>query len=104
MLCPKSPNGALLCAVSVVDEFRAKTHHRDTENTVAQSSLRTRTFEAKLLRNGTRLPQMAHALISLKNPVHPRLGSAQTCSLRSNQNSALQTLLFHLQREISARP
>jgi hypothetical protein len=32
----------------VVDEFRAKTHHRDTENTeVAQRNLGTRTFEAK---------------------------------------------------------
>jgi len=32
----------------VVDEFRAKIHHRDTENTeVAQRNLRTRTFEAK---------------------------------------------------------
>jgi len=33
---------------SVVDEFRVKTHHRDTENTeVAQRNLGTRTFEAK---------------------------------------------------------
>jgi len=33
----------------VVDEFRAKIHHRDTENTeAAQRNLRTRTFEAKL--------------------------------------------------------
>src|ERR1044072_699360 len=33
---------------SVADEFRAKTHHRDTENTeVAQRILRTRTFSAK---------------------------------------------------------
>ena len=40
-------NLCVLC-VSVVDEFRAKTHHRDTENTeVAQRSLRTRTFSAK---------------------------------------------------------
>jgi hypothetical protein len=32
----------------VVDEFRAKIHHRDTETTeVAQRNLRTRTFEAK---------------------------------------------------------
>jgi hypothetical protein len=32
----------------VVDEFRAKIHHRDTENTeVAQRNLRTGTFEAK---------------------------------------------------------
>jgi hypothetical protein len=32
----------------VVDEFLAKTHHRDTENTeVAQRNLKTRTFEAK---------------------------------------------------------
>ena len=49
-LCPKSQNIAL-CATSVfsvVDEFRAKTHHRDTENTeVAQRSLGTWTFEAK---------------------------------------------------------
>jgi hypothetical protein len=40
-------NLCVLC-VSVVDEFRAKTHHRDTENAeVAQRSLRTRTFGAK---------------------------------------------------------
>jgi hypothetical protein len=36
----------------VVDEYRAKIHHRNTENTenteVAQRDLRTRTFEAKL--------------------------------------------------------
>src|ERR1043165_2698675 len=51
----KSERRSSLCSlcvlcVSVVDEFRAKTHHRDTENTaVAQRSLRTRTFEAKPL-------------------------------------------------------
>jgi hypothetical protein len=34
----------------VVDEFRAKTHHRDTENTeIAQRNPRTWTFSAKLL-------------------------------------------------------
>src|ERR1044072_416548 len=46
-ICASLCNLCVLC-VSVVDEFRAKTHHRDTENTeVAQRILRTRTFEAK---------------------------------------------------------
>jgi hypothetical protein len=40
-------NLCVLC-VSVVNEFRAKTHHRDTENTeVAQRNLSTKTFDAK---------------------------------------------------------
>jgi len=40
-------NLSVLC-VSVVDEFRVKPHHRDTEDTeVAQRNPRTRTFCAK---------------------------------------------------------
>src|SRR6185369_11586896 len=40
-------NLCVLCD-SVVDEFRVKPHHRDTEDTeVAQRNLRTRTFCAK---------------------------------------------------------
>jgi hypothetical protein len=50
-LCPKSLislcNLCVLC-VSVVDEFRGKIHHRDTENTeVAQRRSPIRTFRAR---------------------------------------------------------
>src|SRR4029079_2963991 len=45
-------NLCVLC-VSVVDEFRVKPHHRDTEDSeVAQRNPRTRTFCAKPLRYG----------------------------------------------------
>src|ERR1044072_4376914 len=48
-ICASLCSLCVLC-VSVVDEFRAKTHHRDTENTeVAQRILRTRTYSAKPL-------------------------------------------------------
>src|SRR6202008_3188310 len=47
-------NLCVLC-VSVVDEFRAKTHHRDTEDTeVAQRNPGTRTFSAKPVKPSSR--------------------------------------------------
>jgi len=52
-LCTKSRSLSSLCnlsvlCVSVVDEFRVKPHHRNTEDTkVAQRNPRTRTFCAK---------------------------------------------------------